>query len=105
MGGLTCDYRSASLCLPSKRDLLQCQKRPTTVSKETYYSGKRDLLQWQKRPTTVSKETYYSGLLAIIAPPVFASPRRFGLQCVGVCVCVCVCDDDERGGWGLGCSV
>jgi len=42
-----------------KRDLLQCQKRPTTVSKETYYSVKRDLLQRQKRPTTVSKETYY----------------------------------------------
>jgi len=30
-----------------KRDLLQCQKRPTTVSKETYYSVKRDLLQCQ----------------------------------------------------------
>jgi len=50
-----------------KRDLLQCQKRPSTVSKETYYSVKRDLLQCQrdllqcqKRPTTVSKETYYS---------------------------------------------
>jgi hypothetical protein len=27
-----------------KRDLLQCQKRPITVSKETYYSVKRDLL-------------------------------------------------------------
>ena len=26
----------------------------------TYYSVKRDLLQCQKRPTTVSKETYYS---------------------------------------------
>ena len=26
-----------------------CQKRPTTVSKETYYSVKRDLLQCQKR--------------------------------------------------------
>jgi hypothetical protein len=31
------------------------------VFKETYYSVKRDLLQCQKRPTTVSKETYYSG--------------------------------------------
>jgi len=30
------------------------------VSKETYYSVKRDLLQCQKRPITVSKETYYS---------------------------------------------
>jgi hypothetical protein len=43
-----------------KRDLLQCQKRPITVSKGTYYSVKRDLLQCQKRPITVSKETYYS---------------------------------------------
>ena len=41
-------------------DLLQCQKRPTTVSKETYYSVKKDLLQCQKRHTKVSKETYYS---------------------------------------------
>jgi len=31
-----------------------------SVSKETYYCVKRDLLQCQKRPTTVSKETYYS---------------------------------------------
>ena len=38
----------------------ECQKRPTTVSKENYYSVKRDLPQCQKRPTTVSKETYYS---------------------------------------------
>ena len=36
-----------------KRDLLQCQKRPTTVSKETHSSVKRDLLQCQKRPTKV----------------------------------------------------
>jgi hypothetical protein len=28
--------------------------------KEAYYSVKRDLLQRQKRPTTVSKETCYS---------------------------------------------
>ena len=28
------------------------------MSKETYYSVKRDLLQCQKRPFTVSKETY-----------------------------------------------
>ena len=53
--------RASSVALYSvKRDLLQCQKRPTTVSKETYYSVKRDPLQCQKRPTTVSKETYYS---------------------------------------------
>jgi len=31
-----------------------------SMSKEPYYSVKRDLLQCQKRPTTVSKETYYS---------------------------------------------
>ena len=29
----------------------QWQKRPTKVSKETYYSVKRDLLKCQKRPT------------------------------------------------------
>jgi len=31
-----------------------------TMSKETYYSGKRDLLECQMRPSTVSNETYYS---------------------------------------------
>ncbi len=31
--------------------------RPSTVSKETWYSVKRDLVQCQKRPSTVSKET------------------------------------------------
>ena len=31
------------------------RKRPITVSKETYYSVKRDLLQCQKRPITLSK--------------------------------------------------
>jgi hypothetical protein len=40
------------------RDLLQCQNRPITVSKETYFSVKRDLLQCQKRPISVSKENY-----------------------------------------------
>jgi hypothetical protein len=46
-----------------KRDLVQGQKRPSTVrvcstvSKETYYSVKRDLVQCQKRPSTGSKET------------------------------------------------
>ena len=30
------------------RDLLQCQKRPITVSKETYYSVKRDPLPCQR---------------------------------------------------------
>ena len=43
-----------------KRDLHQCQKRPTLVSKETYTSVKRDLHQCQKRPTLVSNETYTS---------------------------------------------
>jgi hypothetical protein len=41
-----------------KRDLLQCQKRPTSV--------KRDLLQCQKRPNTVSKETYAAHLTHIL---------------------------------------
>ena len=46
-------------CYSVKRDLVQCQKRPVTVSKETYYNVKRDLLQCQQRPITMSKETYY----------------------------------------------
>jgi hypothetical protein len=36
------------------------ENKDILLSKETYYSVKRDLLQWQKRPTTVSKETHYS---------------------------------------------
>jgi hypothetical protein len=32
----------------SKRDLAQCQKRPSSVSKETCCRGKRDLV-WSKR--------------------------------------------------------
>jgi hypothetical protein len=60
------------MCVPiwltSKQKPIERQQE-TIVSKETYYSVKRDLLQCQKRPTTVSKETYYSemflsGLLA-----------------------------------------
>ncbi len=34
----------------NKRDLPRCQKRPTTVSKETYHSVKGDLPQCQKNP-------------------------------------------------------
>jgi hypothetical protein len=49
-----------------KRDLRQCQKRPTTVSKETYDSVKRDLLQCQKRPAVV---TNYSNVETV--------PRRY----------------------------
>ena len=36
------------------------REKSCAVSKKTYYSVKRDLIQCQKRPTTVSKETYYS---------------------------------------------
>jgi hypothetical protein len=74
-------------CYSVKRDLLQCQKRPTTVyvytrpvteskrtrpiteSKETYYCVKRDLLQCQKRSTTVPRETYYSVCIHQTVPP------------------------------------
>jgi hypothetical protein len=73
-----------------KRDLLQRQKRPITVSKETYYSVKRGLLQCQKRPITVSKETYYSvkrDLLQcqkrpiIVSKEAYYSVKRDLLQC------------------------
>jgi hypothetical protein len=35
LAGVWCDEEFSCV----KRDLLQCQKRPTTVSKETYYCG------------------------------------------------------------------
>ena len=40
-----------------KSDLLQWQKRPTSMAKETYFNGKNDLLQWQQRPTTHTPRT------------------------------------------------
>ena len=43
-------HRWASIPFVRQRDdLLQCQKRPTTVSKETYYSVKRDLLPFVRQ--------------------------------------------------------
>ena len=50
-----CAGKRVSCFRRPSRDLLQCQKRPITVSKETYYSVKRYLLQCQKRPITVSR--------------------------------------------------
>ena len=69
---LSCSTRNLKQWLHMKP--IECQKRPITVSNETFYSVKRDLsvsketyfsvnrdlLQCQKRPITVSKETYYS---------------------------------------------
>ena len=56
------------------------------MSKETYYSVKRDLLQRQKRPTTVSKETYYSVKRDLLqdqpSPTASLSPTR-------TCTCAC----------------
>jgi len=42
----------------SERDLLQCQKRPTTVSKETYKCDVVRGLRAETGETLVSKETY-----------------------------------------------
>jgi hypothetical protein len=66
-------------------DLLECQKRPTTVSKETYYSVKRDLLQCQKRPTRVS--CVWLSCKGLWLPPVTEREGEKGR---------------ERGGWGGG---
>jgi hypothetical protein len=84
-------YFRARVCA---RDLLQCQKRPTTVSKETYYSVKRDLLQCQKRPITegmyVCKHIVASKSVSKRARQ--TDPQRAtGPCCVCVCVCVCMC--------------
>ena len=46
------------------------------MSKETYYSVKRDLLQCQRRPTTVSKETYYSVKRDLLALQTACSVER-----------------------------
>jgi len=65
-----------------KRDLLQCQKRPTLTLTVILVNPcdlpqcqKRDLLQCQKRPTTVSKETYYSVKRALPAPQTLVESR------------------------------
>ena len=100
----------SSLLLSVKRDLLHSQKRPSTVSKETYYIAKRDLLHsqkkttiytsvritlnylairrdssrmCQKRPTTVSKETYYNyaGLFWRYAGIVREATFQFVIPC------------------------
>jgi len=57
------------------------------LSKETYYSVKRDLLQCQKRPTTVSKETYYNVKRDLGAVPLWLS-NIFLVTCIYVqCTC------------------
>jgi hypothetical protein len=50
------------------RDLLQCQKRPIRVSKETYYSVKRDL-----SPDVASKITDdVDSVRLVCTPDIFA---------------------------------
>jgi hypothetical protein len=56
------NHRAVTQPLPNYKDREKKQTNRDnikTVSKETYYRVKRDLLQCQKIPTTVSKETYY----------------------------------------------
>ena len=47
-------------------DGAQCPKRPSTESKETYYSVKRDLLQCQKRPMSVASDGAQDALLCTL---------------------------------------
>jgi hypothetical protein len=68
----------ASIFARPYRDLAQCQKRPSTVSKETYYSVQRDLLQ-----VYACKH-----LCEAIHVEVWGC---FGERAPCVCVCVCVC--------------
>ena len=60
------------------------------MSKETYYSVKRDLLQCQKRPATVSKETCYSVKRDLLACMGHVLQKCVSLLfCVtGVCMCL-----------------
>jgi hypothetical protein len=43
----------------------QCQKRPTTVSKETYYSVKRDLQQGTLKPTFSKVSTHRNAAVGV----------------------------------------
>jgi hypothetical protein len=59
-------------------------QRPTTLSKETYYTVKRDLLYCQKRPTILSKETYHTlkrDLLKVSGPETHCTVKRDLLYC------------------------
>jgi hypothetical protein len=64
--GMARDAASIKVSISVKRDLPQCQKRPTTVSKETYYraskclSVSKETYHSVKRDLPVSKETYHS---------------------------------------------
>jgi hypothetical protein len=44
--------------LRQRRSNRECQKRPTIVSKETYYSVKRDLLQCQEKQRRSNREGF-----------------------------------------------
>jgi hypothetical protein len=68
--------------------------RPTTVSKETYYSVKRDLLQCQKRPTTVSKETYY--MIVGYQTCFLLSPEEGTQWVYSVGLILCFCKDKYK---------
>ena len=78
----------------------RCQKRPITVSKETYYSVKRDLLQKEEgrregRGTLgpshhLPTRAGYGGCTACIYVHTH-EVHTFMCVCVCVSVCVCVC--------------
>jgi hypothetical protein len=73
--------------------LVQCQKRPITVSKETYYSVTRDLFHMQHAYIqalehqhlelfTVQSKLEYDDILGVCV---------WGGEAVCACTCTCVC--------------
>jgi hypothetical protein len=78
---LQCQKRPSTL-YSSLQDLytvkdLQCQMRPITVSKEIYYIVERDLLQCQKRPYSTVLSTVFPNMCAYNLPKVIQC--RFSL--------------------------
>ena len=68
-----------------------CQKRPTIVSKETYYSVKRDLVcavccQY----ISIQYQYIYQYSIPIYQYPIYISVSNTRAVCC-VCMCVCIC--------------
>ena len=73
-----------------KRDLLQCQKRPITVSKETYYrrrkEGGREGEPWALHTTCPHAQGMEGAL-----PVYMYTHMKYTHSCVCVCACLSVC--------------
>ena len=74
-------------------DLLQCQKRPITVSKETCYSVKRDLLQCQRDllQCLLCMGHVYQHTHTHTSTSIHTHTHTHVYLCICMCVCECAC--------------